>query len=323
MLRNSLTSSIALAVCAAGLVACNSGGDKDKAGTSTAKSMAGSSPASAAASDSKAKPAGPLKPAPSGTWTGYYKNKLHLSAAPGSEIWFYLSSIRNDAPWTFIITAKKLPSGSRIVVGDKSLVVSGKGGYFHYDVSAKAGALPLSSVYHKRAYKKKRADLNIALEVHLPGYKPFVGKLPTVDPADTVARQLRDVPDEGIKFAGEPADDGKRDTIAMAPRYGGTYIFGKGKKIWDIDLVVVPSAIATDRKITCRFTRGTATLSLRDAKVTLYDRRSGKKLTEATIKHSGRCPYVATVKRDNTGTNGVSSRAIRAWARKALAKYRN
>lgn len=317
MLRNSLTCSIALAACAAGVLACNSDGDKDKAATSAAKSVAGST----AAKDSKAKPTGPLKAAPTGTWTGYHKDKLHLSAAPGSEVWFYLSTIGSDAPWTFTITAKKLPSGTRIVVGDKSLVVSQKRGYFHYNVAAKAGALPLSSVYHKRAYKKKRADLNIPLEVHLPGYKPFVGKLPTVDPGDTVARQLRDVADDGIKYAGEPADDGKRDTIVVAPKYGSAYVYGKGKKIWDIDLVVVPSAVATDRRITCRFNRGAATLNLNNAKVTLYDRRSGKKLSEATIKHSGRCPYVATLKPDRTGSTGVSSRAIQAWARNALAKY--
>lgn len=304
--------STALAVA---LIAC----DKKALEEAAAKTEALSKEAAKVTSNSNAK----LKAPPQGEWKGHFKDRLQLKELPGSQVWFYMGTSTRSGPLNLKISTRKLPVGTTLVVGDKEFKVDKKRyAFFDLDLSDRVGQLPIAAVYHKRSYRKKRVDLELAFKLTLPGYKALEGNVPPVDPSRSMARFLREVEDGALKFKGEPEHSGKIDTIATAPSTSNPYVAGRGKKISDIDLVVVPEVGETQKSKVCRFKRGPATISFKNAKVSLYNRHTGEKIAEDTIKNKGRCPMFAMIK-NNTGTSRVARKEIEAWAKKALAKYRN
>jgi hypothetical protein len=265
------------------------------------------------------------KAAPETEWKGYKKTKLHIKSINGSEVSFYMSSFGgNTAPLTLIISTKKLPAHTVIVLGKKEYKTDKKGyGYFKHDVKNSIGALPLASIYHKRSYKKKNESLGIKFKVILPGYEPIEGDVPPINPASAVMRFLGEVEDGKVSFPGEPKHAGKISVLITSKKYSQPYITGRGSKVWDIDLVAVIEDMKATKTKKCRFTKATVTVSFKDAKATLYDRHTGKKLFEEVIKNSLKCPgFISYDKKKLTGNTSVGTKTISAWADKALAKYK-
>ncbi|MBU1240511.1 hypothetical protein KKF84_06510 [Myxococcota bacterium] len=274
-------------------------------------------------------PTGPLKDAPEIEWKGYKKTKLTIKSIAKSEVWFYMASLSSSdsGPLTLNISTRELPEGTKVVLGDKTFTVDKrKYGYFKYSVKDIMGPLPLSAVYHKRSYKKKYIKLGVKFKVELPGFKAIEGEVPAIDPSSSVKNYMREVEDGKVLFKGEPKYDGKVRNLIVATKYGSPYIAGKGDKIWDLDLVAVvndePSTVVKKCKMTIKKKVVEVAVTLIDAKVTIYNRHTGEKVSTEVVKHGGKCPYYATVKAGNTATHTIDSSDLHKWADKAFKKLK-
>ncbi len=278
----------------------------------------------------KAKPSAELKDPPKLKWKGISekkKDKAEVEGFEGSRIWFYMSSTAmRRSPLNMHISIKKLPEGTTLQIKDKKFTVDKPNyAYFNYLMKDQIGDVPLSSIYHKRSYKKKRHDFNLKFTLLLPGYKPIKAKVPPVDPSGSLGRYLMEVEDGPIKFKDEPKPDDKIDTMIQVSKYGSPFVIGKGKKVHDIDLVAVVKKEKSDEKIKCEFKKhGKIEVALMQANVAVYNRHTGKKLGEDVIKNNKKCPRYSLVdNKTKTGKKRVKLKMIRDWVKKNFKKYKN
>ncbi|MDA3864632.1 MAG: hypothetical protein PF689_12265 [Deltaproteobacteria bacterium] len=275
----------------------------------------------------KTQPAGDLKDPPKLEWKGYKKSKAVVEGIDGSQIWFYMSSTAlRKSPLNMHISIKKLPEGTTVQIKDKKFTVDKSDyAYFDYLMKDQIGEVPLSSIYHKRIYKKKRHDFNLKFTLSIPGYKPVTANVPPIDPSKSLGRYLMEVEDGSIKFKNEPKTDGKIDTMIQVSKYGSPFVIGKGKKVHDIDLVTVVRKEESEQKIKCEFKKyGKIDITLMNAKVAVYNRHTGKKLGEDVIKNDKKCPRYGLVdKKTKTGKKRVKQKMIQNWVKKNFKKYKN
>lgn len=264
-----------------------------------------------------------LKDAPKVSWEGYKKGTLKFPDIAGSKVNFHISGISTKGPLNISISTRKLPVGTIFQIGKNEFKVE-KSSFqmFYYDIKDVISKIELDSVYNKYSYKMKPWDFNVTMKVTLPGHKPVDLKIPAIDPSSGINKYFNEIVDGKIEFQNEGKDAAKKDSMITVFKFSAPVVTGKGKLLEDVDVIAVVAD--EDSKVVkkCKFTKETVNVTMKDAKITVYERRTGKKLGEEVVKNSGKCPmFVSYDKKKMEGSKSVDRKDIEKWATKSTAKY--
>lgn len=253
----------------------------------------------------EALPSGPIEL----RWEQSYKLTVAGSKA---EATFFMTHDDDKPPLRLRASFTGFPGGTRVEVGSESGVTS-ESGYWSALVDVKASLLKLS-------LDELKAPVDLGLEVVVQ---------PAGGTATKVRLQKQDVK-EGLRGAFVRARDGgidfgPGDTAAAKPRgiavlggYSDLDFVGTARTLQEIDLVALAEEVKPPRAgRRCAFEKGEASLELKDAHVTLFERRTGKRLEETTLRASDECPRFAFVKDGKASSTVPASEAV-TWARGRL-----
>jgi len=183
------------------------------------------------------------------------------------------------------------------------------------DIKALVHAQPIDAL-------RQPVDLQIAVTVTAPDHAPAVTMLPKLDVRGTLRLLLLQVQKAGISFGtGDTAVERPRG-IAVISGASGLNFVGAAKTTQELDWI----AIAEDRKEpsgrkSCWYERGgLALIRFYDTDMTLFDRRSGKKLKSVALQRHAECPPSVIIDPEKWGRSSVLEQDIVRWTERQFAQ---
>jgi hypothetical protein len=180
------------------------------------------------------------------------------------------------------------PAGTKATFAGKTETVRDKKPLVqNADFSDKVAALTLDDV------QRKRVDVEIPLVIDYPGRGQIKLKTPPLRIAHAVAHELARAEKEPVRFAGEKADAGKPDTVAVVrvrSRSRRMRVLGDGKTVSDVDWVAIERTHGEPRKFECpRPGKKPRILKLTDLEVAIFERLSAKAVETKVFEAKPQC----------------------------------
>ncbi|MEO1270476.1 MAG: hypothetical protein AAFX99_20505 [Myxococcota bacterium] len=263
------------------------------------------------------------KTPPKTNWTNHYE--LRLEGMSEAKATFFLRGGNTNGKAPMFINAyfNNFPDGTEFKVGTDEASAN-TSGYATLDVDMRpmAGAIKVDDI------QNAKVDLGLKIVIDMPGYKPINEKLPPQTAKSAVGAMLAQVRDKPVTFTGEPKDTGRKPAMAMVEgetSMSSFKVLGPAERVWDIDLVGISTKQESDRTRLCKgYDKAPegVTIKMVDAKVELYDRRSGDLLTESVVKARNACPSFVMINRDDMSAKTyASTRNIESWFRKTMRTH--
>jgi hypothetical protein len=225
------------------------------------------------------------------------------------------------------ISASGWPEGTRFTVGDETWVQE-RIGTTHTKVPLRRffGGLSLAGYHDVKAHPEP-PGVTVPIRIELRGpWQPIVTEAPTASIKHHIAPlTLEGIVDGPIAFVHEPTKERpdtalvvKDHTMRLGP------LFGPGRRLEDVDWVVVPFWKDTGKVKACGgYSRvqgvgGNTKVSfaLHEVEVAIYDRRTGTVLGAKTFPPMSACP---TYTAGDRPAIGADNKAMTAWVKAQLA----
>ena len=209
-------------------------------------------------------------------------------------------------------TAKDFPKGSKLEAGGRKTTIDGAYGLLEAPLDdLEVGAISLADAEDNDARVKPGAKLSVAW----PDTKPLEVEVPELKVRIAVADAIKEIAKAPVAFAGEPAADGKVDSIIWLDINGSIHeVIGAGKTLQDVDLIATTEQIPTGRLKKCSgYEKGDVQLEAIEEKIVAYDRRTGEAVADKTFQPKDRCPTVVMVSAAGKGKYYVDDADVVAW----------
>jgi hypothetical protein len=267
----------------------------------------GSAPASAGY---EPRPPPKPAPAPTATWSDDgYAPKLEFEGSAGD---FTADVDGSYGDLLLSVRASQVPDGTVIRYGDKIAKIDNGYGSLEAPLDYPFGSVELKDAID---YKRK-VDIGLEFQIELPRHEPATIQLPPISLRQAASSSFEEVAKGSVEFAGEPEDDGQRETLVQFS-IGSSIeeVFGPGKLVQDIDLVAIEEKIETDERKLCKgYTTGSIDFSIVHSTLRVYDRRTGELTAETTLEPANKCPSM-TMTTGGEASLWVSQDAKSKWLR--------
>jgi len=301
--------------------ACNLGKDSSRRGSKRAKTNR------------------PKWPAPTLTWDTKYAVKLKLASKSSknrkdpfakSECKFSLLRDHKTKKAAVEVHCHRLPASLKIRFEGKDYArtqtyTSEFATYrFHHDIDKRLGGLALKALEEPNNVK---LAIPLDFTFNFTGYKPLTVKPPALWVSSDLYKSWVG---RSVRFASnEKPDDGKMSAVLVHKGFTGHKLVGQGTTFSDLDWIVHYTDVDTERTRSCGGYQGLGTikLHLKDAAVTIYNRRTGEIVKEHTIKKlRASCPKSVWVSRKNANRNRISyvpMRDVARWVKTQLRRHKS
>jgi len=254
--------------------------------------------------------------------------KFSVKAKP--EMKGELSTFRT----TLKVVMWNFPKGLGLQLGDDKRQVEENqyhSASVHTDISALFAKMPVTVLEQLKNLGAERPTLNHGLSLVLtPKGRPSVSvPLPPIRLFDGDITGLFDHVDEdkGFVFGSEPKTkpEKHRSVIAVSPFVRG--IFGSAVTLGDIDAVAITKTLpeVKGEKRCGGFAdvdgrpMPAVTIQLKEAEVTIFDRRTGVELEKRRFAPNEECPHTVLVRQGSTSNDSTPAEApilawLKAWA---------
>jgi hypothetical protein len=289
-----------LALCAALIApACDKGANKNASGDETPKDT----------------PEAEKKEPPKGDWEDETLGAKLVFPGKTETVDVRLTGKRGKL--ILVLSGKGFPKGSKL--GAAGRKTTSDSDFLHLEAPLedfKLGEVSLADVQDNDA----TVDPGASIEVSWPDTKPFSAKVPRLKVRLAADGALEDIAKAPVAFKGEPAADGKVDSILLLDINGHIdEVIGSGKTLQDVDLIAAGEHIKTDRSKKCTgYEKGDIELHMVDRNLVAYDRRTGNKVQEKLFKGKEECPSVAFVSKDNKSDAWPDTDEMVAWLKTLL-----
>jgi hypothetical protein len=249
------------------------------------------------------------------TWLDPGKLRVEGTQA---EATFLLTKDADKPPLRLIFSLADFPVGTKVKVGSEAGLVGASGSFSSlYDVTSVFVDQTLDDV-------RGKVDLKVPISIEIAGSAPVATELPRQTVKDCVRAALLRARAGGFTLGPTDKAQGKPRGAALLSGASDIEFIGTAKTLLEVDWVAVGEEPERPRASkSCNFKEGPITVELFDAKTTILERRSGKKVAEKLIPARNECPTFALIDMTNRSAKRSADKDdLAAWVRRELAAAR-
>lgn len=256
-----------------------------------------------------------IRPAPEHTW-----KRGRLEIEYGGSFPIRISFHVRYGKLNVMSPSSRIPEGTTISIFGQEYPVK-LGEKIHVDICDRLGG----AQFNERGRLDTKIDLGIELTVKLPQREPLVTKVPVLNAFQSGGKCLVRVKNGPFLFAGEEGTEPTEPygAVYAYPTSGQMSVVGDVKTLADVDLVGIVESIKTGRTRQCSYTSGSVAMHIRNSKITLYDRRTGKALPNAkTFSGNTSCPSTTFLQSgQNSISSTISKKLYTSWIESQLKRH--
>ncbi len=268
-------------------------------------------------------PSRPDKAAPSSgakgpvtvTWADGSKLRVDGTQAQAT---FSLTKDPDKPPLRLLLAFDDFPVGTKVKVGSEAGIVGASGNW--------SSLLDVTSVFVGQTLDDVRGkvDLKVPITIELAGAAPVTTDLPKQTVKDAVRAALLRAQGGGWSIGSADTPQGKPRGAAIVSGESGLDFVGAARTLYEVDWVAIAEEPAQPRASkSCNFKDGPVTVDLFDAKTTIVERRSGRKVAEKIVAARSECPKFALIDQaKRSAKRSVDKDDIVVWVQQQLGAAR-
>jgi hypothetical protein len=249
------------------------------------------------------------------TWVD--PGKLRVEGTQG-EATFLLTKDADKPPLRLVFSLSDFPVGTKVKVGSEAGLVGASGSF--------SSLCDVTSVFVDQTLDDVRGkvDLKVPITIEITGSALVTTELPKQTVKDGVRAALLRARDGGFTLGPTDKAQGKPRGAALLSGSSDVEFIGTAKTLLEVDWVAVGEEPERPRASkSCNFKEGPITVELFDAKTTIVERRSGRKVAEKVILARNECPKFALIDMTNRSAKRSADKDdLVAWVRRELGAAR-
>jgi hypothetical protein len=231
-----------------------------------------------------------------------------------AEATFSLTKEADKPPLRLLFSFNDFPVGTKVKVGSEAGIVGASGSF--------SSLLDVTSVFSEQTLDDIRGkiDLKVPITIELLGRAPVTTDLPKQVTKPSVRAAFGRAKLGGVTLGPTDKGQGKPRGAALISGDSDLELIGTPRTLYEVDWVAIGEEPAQPRASkSCSFKDGPVTVELFDAKTTILERRSGRKVADKIVAARNECPKFALIDQaTRSAKRSADKDDIVAWVRQQL-----